>query len=81
MPGTASAVFASLRCDNSTAMVAPNTSYGAYDSTAAPPPVICSTPAVAMVPFEQQVESGLNLWWASHGSGSVIYIRGYRDNL
>jgi hypothetical protein len=57
-------------------IAAPNASYGAIQSTNAPP---VSSPAAASVPFEWVVES-TNVYWASDGNGYLNCL-GFTINL
>lgn len=61
-------------------IVAPNNSYGAYNSTANPPPLVTySAGAAITIPMSLELES-TNIYWASSGSAQLNCL-GWIDNL
>lgn len=66
-----------------TAMAAPNSSYGAATSTTNPPPVYFAQftgNADAQVPFSFLLESN-SIYWANNTAGNAIYCTGWEDNI
>lgn len=87
VPTTASFIalnlFASPSANNAV-MVAPNNSYGAYNSTIyAPPMVINVASSVATVSmFSNMMLESTNLYYAADASaGAFLFISGWTDNL
>ena len=86
IPPTAVRVIPTLSLPLATSaavMVAPNTSYGAYNSAANPPPVGVSGGG-SIIPSSAQgiilVESG-NIYWAANSPSARLYIGGWEDSL
>lgn len=71
--------------NNATCMLAPNNSYGAYNSTTNPPPY-STNPSTATYggvlcfPFDMALESA-NIYWASAVAGNSLFVTGWEDNL
>ena len=62
-------------------VVAPNGSYGPYNSATSPPPVVLNPSAGNFVsPFDFALES-TSIYWANNGSTGFIYVLGWEDNL
>jgi hypothetical protein len=81
VPSTATSILVVLTCGtNSTAICAPNNSYGAYASTTNPPPLTLSNsaPSRAHAPFEMWLES-TNIYYAADNAADGLYLAGWRD--
>jgi len=81
---TASRVVGTLNqvSTSNQAMVAPNNSYGAFNSTTNPPPVSVSTSSGnngGNVQLDFVVESA-NVYWASSATGGILQCVGWEDN-
>ncbi|MBC2659822.1 hypothetical protein H7A76_30680 [Pseudomonas sp. MSSRFD41] len=86
VPTTASRVSVTLSIPAATSaalMVAPNTSYGAYNSSTNPPPVglsasgqLLPSPSMGVISLEST-----SIYWASSTAQSRLYVGGWEDNL
>jgi hypothetical protein len=65
---------------NAIVIVAPNGSYGSNTSTSNPPPVVLSTPTPMSVPYLMELESS-NVYYASNGSASGLFVQGFTLNI
>ena len=65
------------------ATVAPNSAYGAYNSTSNPPPIVCqigaSSAANAFFDFELESSISTGLYWISSAAGGTLSILGWED--
>ena len=70
---------------NSISMVAPNNSYGAYNSTSNPPPVLVQNGSALLVdtaPFEMVLEGTISngIYFAGQNT-SFLLARGWKDQV
>lgn len=84
VPPTAGKIKIALTAYNTTAMVAPNSSYGAYNSSTNPPPFSSSNYGIgntnAPATGEIVLES-TSLYWASLSASGLLQCMGWEDNL
>lgn len=86
IPTTASRVSVTLSIPSATSaalIVAPNASYGAYDSTTNPPPLGLSASGQLLPSSSMGVISleSTSIYWASSTPQSRVYVSGWEDNL
>lgn len=84
VPSTAARIRGFIAYNDAVVMAAPNNSYGAFSSTANPPPFVPTTSNVgqAVSPFDFILEGSAVFWAANSGnSTNVLGIFGYEDNL
>ena len=86
IPATATRIMGIVHAYNTAgAIAAPNNSYGGYNSTSNPPPVVAQTLAAGYitVPFDFEVEATLStsLYWASSNTGNLIAAMGWEDSV
>ena len=79
IPQTASEIVLLLTSANAPIMAAPNSSYGAHNSTTNPPP-LQNDFTVGPVQGRLLVESS-NIYWANPSSSAGIHCMGWEDNL
>jgi len=87
IPPSASVIRGMIRTNNAAggtgAMLAPNNTYGAFNSLINPPPIDVEAPngynSLYRINFDLVLES-TNIYWASSGDMSVLAI-GWEDNL
>jgi hypothetical protein len=82
VPPTASVVYGSAFNSGNIVAVAPNNSYGAYNSSTNPPPVVSNGTNVgaSAIQFSFVLESG-SIYWASSNAGALLIVTGYEDNI
>ena len=80
VPITATSLRGVVACANTTAIIAPNVSYGANTSLTNPPPVIHSPPGSATFLFDMPLESS-NIYWATNNSNAYLHCSGWVDNI
>lgn len=87
-PPTASKIILSLSGESSVSaaatMAAPNSSYGAYNSTSNPPPMMITggpAPGAYLTMMGNFVPEGSGFYYASANSVAGLYAVGYQDNL
>lgn len=78
VPSTASVVYVVLATDG-VSMAAPNTSYGAYNSTTNPPPLVTDPSSFAALQGSLILESSAIFWAAN--TTSQLFVNGWEDNL
>jgi hypothetical protein len=66
---------------NNYVMVAPNNSYGAYNSTTNPPPYVLDTYLAAWTQAADMLLESSSIYWISGSSLGQIFTHGWEDNL
>lgn len=86
VPTTASSIMVGASSQNAscTYMIAPNNSYGAYNSTTNPPWSVSTNNSGSNIsaggPAPMVLES-TNIYWAATGVSALLYCAGWEDNL
>lgn len=86
IPSTAfiAALNLAERGGSSQSICAPSSSYGAYNSTSNPPPMIggvaSAVTSVTSVNYDMILES-INVFFALYGTSSYLYLTGWEDNI
>lgn len=79
VPTTALQILATLTSTGASMMAAPNNTYGVYNSTTNPPPVVASSAGTYATAFSMMLES-TNIYYASNSTGT-LWCTGWEDNL
>lgn len=85
VPPTATRIALSLNdgAAGQTVMLAPNNSYGAYNSTTNPPVAAISlgTGSAPTTEYAEFMLESTNIYWASDSTNGGVYCTGWEDNL
>ena len=80
-PSTASAIDVTIWSYSTAVVAAPDSSYGDYQASTNPPPLLVVAGGQWMVESGSLALESSNIYWASGSSNGAIYAAGWSDNL